>query len=53
VKTKAVFHRASEELVSLLERLQAALSKESGVNLTKSQIVELAIRSLAKARHVK
>lgn len=51
-KTGHVTHRATEEIVGLVENLRDAIQKESGVRPTRSQVVELAIRDLAKKKQI-
>lgn len=47
-----VTHRATEEMVSLVEAIRDAMERESGVRPSRSQVVELAIRQLARAKRV-
>lgn len=51
-KTAHITHRATEELVEMIEGLREAISKESGVRPSRSQVVELAIKELAKKKKV-
>lgn len=47
-----ITHRATKELIKLIESLRNAVSKEAGVRLSRSQVGELAIKELAKNKKV-
>jgi len=47
-----ITHRATEEMVTMLEGIRDAIQKDSGVRPSRSQVVELAIRELAQKKRV-
>jgi hypothetical protein len=51
-KTAQVFHRALPEVIALLDKLTATVKKEVGVDVSKSKVVEMAIREMAKKRKI-
>jgi hypothetical protein len=51
-KIPQVFHRGTPEMIALLEKLVAAIKRETGIEVSRAKVVELAIRELAKKRKI-